>query len=64
MPVLFARPSSQPAAFQAAGAITTFEGGFTLLRLQFKIGGGVWADTETVANEVQIHFRLVTSGHA
>ncbi len=43
---------------------TTFEGAFTLLRLQFKVGDGVWADTETVANEVQIRFRLIVSGRA
>ena len=51
-----------PFTAQTAGAVTTFEGGFTLLRLQFKIGDGVWADTETVANEVQIRFRLLASG--
>lgn len=41
------------------GAATVFEGGFTLLRLQFGVGEGPWADTDTVANEVQIRFKLV-----
>jgi len=35
-----------------------FDGGFTLLRLQFGIGEGPWSDTETVANEVQVRFKL------
>jgi polyisoprenoid-binding protein YceI len=52
-----------PFTAQTAGATTTFEGAFTLLRLQFKVGDGVWADTDTVANEVQVRFRLVASGH-
>jgi polyisoprenoid-binding protein YceI len=48
-----------PFTVQKAGAATSFEGAFTLLRLQFKVGDGVWADTETVANEVQVKFRLI-----
>ena len=51
-----------PFTVQSAGATSTFEGGFTLLRLQFKVGEGVWADTDTVANEVQVRFKLVASG--
>lgn len=41
----------------AGGA--TFDGTFTLKRLDFAIGEGAWADVGTVANEVQIRFRLV-----
>jgi polyisoprenoid-binding protein YceI len=41
---------------EAGGA--WFDGGFTLNRLQFKIGDGVWADTSTVADEVQIKFKI------
>jgi polyisoprenoid-binding protein YceI len=51
-----------PFTAQSSGGTTTFEGGFTLLRLQFKVGEGVWGDTDTVANEVQIRFRLIASG--
>jgi polyisoprenoid-binding protein YceI len=51
-----------PFTARTAGDATTFEGGFTLLRLQFKVGEGVWADTETVANEVQVRFRVVVTG--
>ena len=44
------------------GANTVFEGTFTLLRLQYGVGEGVWSDTDTVANEVQVRFRLVGIG--
>lgn len=40
----------------AGGAV--FEGGFVLKRADFGIGQGVWADFETVANEIQIRFKL------
>ena len=51
-----------PFTAQTKGGATTFTGGFTLLRLQFKVGEGVWGDTETVANEVQVRFRVVVTG--
>jgi polyisoprenoid-binding protein YceI len=42
-----------------AGGLRTVEGQFALKRLQFKIGEGVWADTETVADEVTVRFKFV-----
>jgi polyisoprenoid-binding protein YceI len=39
-----------------------FEGSFPLLRLQYAIGDGPWADTETVADEVQVRFRFFVTG--
>ena len=51
-----------PFTAQSANGLTTFEGGFTLLRLQFKVGDGIWADTDTVANEVEVRFRLIATG--
>lgn len=39
-----------------------FEGAFPIRRLQYSIGDGVWRDTDTVADEVQIKFRLQTTG--
>lgn len=42
-----------------AGNATVFEGNFTLMRLAFNIGEGLWSDTDTVANEVEVNFRLV-----
>ena len=35
------------------------EGSFALKRLDFKVGEGEWADTETVANEVLVRVRMV-----
>ena len=52
-----------PFSVKRAGDVVTYEGGFTLKRLQFKIGEGVWSDTETVADEVQVKFRIVTTGN-
>ena len=37
------------------------EGGFTLPRLQFKIGEGEWSDTDAVADTVQIKFKFFLS---
>lgn len=35
------------------------EGGFSLPRLQFRIGEGEWSDTDTVADAVQVKFKLL-----
>ncbi len=35
------------------------EGQFTLKRLEFRIGEGMWADTEAVANDVVVRVRMV-----
>ena len=51
-----------PVALTQAGAATTATGGFTLKRLEFKIGEGEWADTSMVANDVQVKFKLLLSG--
>lgn len=52
-----------PFSVKRAGDVVTYDGGFTLKRLQFKIGEGAWSDTETVADEVQVKFRIVTTGN-
>jgi len=52
-----------PFTVKRAGGTITYEGGFTLKRLQFKIGEGAWSDTETVADEVQVKFKIVTTGN-
>lgn len=52
-----------PFSVKRAGDVVSYEGGFTLKRLQFKIGEGIWSDTETVADEVQVKFRIVTTGN-
>lgn len=51
-----------PVQLTQAGALSTATGGFTLKRLDFKIGEGDWADTSVVANEVQVKFKLVLQG--
>ena len=54
------RDITAPITLRKDGAATVFEGAFTLLRLQFGIGDGPWADTDTVANEVQVRFKLTS----
>src|SRR5262245_29046855 len=49
---------SAPFTYKSAGAGGVFEGAFALKRLDYGIGEGAWSDTDTVANEVQIKFRL------
>jgi polyisoprenoid-binding protein YceI len=52
-----------PFTFKPEGPGGTFDGAFTLKRLDYAIGEGAWADTDTVANEVQVKFRISgTSG--
>ncbi len=46
---------------QEGGGNGVFDGSFTLKRLDFAIGEGVWSDVGTVANEVQIKFRVVAA---
>lgn len=52
-------PIESVASFHEKGDTGVFEGAFTLKRADFKIGTGMWADFGTVANEVQVKFRLV-----
>ena len=42
-----------------AGGNSVAQGQFTLNRLDFRIGDGMWADTGTVANEVAVRIRMV-----
>jgi polyisoprenoid-binding protein YceI len=48
-----------PVEVTRAGADRSFAGSFTLKRLEYAIGEGPWADVETVADEVQVRFRIV-----
>lgn len=50
-----------PAAFRQEGALGVFEGTVEIRRADFSIGEGSWAAFDTVANEVQIRFKLVAS---
>lgn len=49
---------SAPFTLAESGATRTVEGQFALKRLQYKIGEGPWADTDTVADEVLVRFRF------
>lgn len=51
-----------PFTARTEGAGQTYEGMFTIRRLQYNIGEGTWKDTDTVADEVQIKFRIVVAG--
>ena len=39
--------------------VLNIDGTFTLKRLEFGIGSGLWSDTSVVSDEVQIKFHLV-----
>lgn len=56
--------ASTPATFRQEGTNAVFEGGFVLKRADYGLGEGLWSDFGTVANEVQIKFRLVASSAA
>lgn len=55
------RDMTVPFSYKPDGANGVFEGVLPLLRTQFGIGEGAWADTSVVADEVPIKFRLVAS---
>jgi polyisoprenoid-binding protein YceI len=50
-----------PATFRTEAGNGVFAGGFTLKRLDFALGEGVWSDIATVANEVQVRFHIVAA---
>jgi polyisoprenoid-binding protein YceI len=47
-----------PFTLVEAGGLRTVEGQFPLKRLSYKVGEGVWADTDTVADEIVVRFRF------
>ena len=47
-----------PLTLETEEADLLAEGQFELKRLDFNIGDGPWADTDTVADEVQVRFKL------
>lgn len=51
-----------PVTFIPGKAAAIFDGTFILKRLDFGIGEGMWADVATVANEVQVTFRIAATG--
>ena len=53
------RPTKALVRVTRSGHRYTFKGTFTLLRSQFSIGTGLWADPSVVADEVQVNFQLL-----
>lgn len=51
-----------PVSYTPGKNASTFDGSFVLKRLDFGIGEGMWADVATVANEVQVKFRIAATG--
>lgn len=47
-----------PFTFKESAGRAVFEGGLTILRGDFAVGSGAWADYGTVANEVELRFRI------
>ncbi len=56
------RDVTAPFTVRQDGGASVFEGVFPLKRLDYGIGEGPWSDTDTVANEVQIRFKLTGTG--
>jgi len=50
-----------PFAFKTAEHLAVFDGAFALKRLDYGIGQGVWSDTDTVADEVEIKFHITAN---
>lgn len=56
-----ARDVVVPFSVRTEAESRVFESTFTLKRLDFRVGEGTWADTGTLANDVEVRMRLVTN---
>jgi polyisoprenoid-binding protein YceI len=52
------RDVSAPFTLRQEAGNAVLEGAFSIKRLQYGIGDGLWSDTDTVADDVQIRFRI------
>jgi polyisoprenoid-binding protein YceI len=52
------RTVSAPFTIREAAGRAVVDGRFTIQRSDFNVGSGIWADPRTVANEVELRFRL------
>lgn len=50
-----------PVNFSASGSQGKFDGALNIKRLDYAIGEGIWSDTDTVANEIQIRFNIIVT---
>lgn len=55
------RELNAPVTFKQEGPNAVLEGSLAVKRLQFGIGEGPWGDTDTVADEVQVRFRVTAA---
>ena len=53
-----------PVTLRQEGNSATFDGSVVIKRADYAIGEGIWADFGTVANEVQVKYRLVATAGA
>jgi polyisoprenoid-binding protein YceI len=53
------REVSFPASVKSEGTMRVFEGAVPIRRTEFNVGEGEWKATDTVADEVQIRFRVL-----
>jgi polyisoprenoid-binding protein YceI len=47
-----------PFTVAESNGVRIVDGQFVLKRLQYKVGEGEWADTDTVADDITVHFRF------
>ncbi|HEX4779116.1 MAG TPA: YceI family protein [Usitatibacter sp.] len=47
-----------PFTVAESNGVRIVDGQFLLKRLQYKVGEGEWADTDTVADDITVHFRF------
>lgn len=59
-----AQPVTVPVTLAQQGSTGSASGSFTIKRLDYKIGGGDWADPALVANDVQVNFKIALTGLA
>ncbi len=52
------REITAPLTLKTDGQNLIADGQFELKQLNFNVGDGPWADTDTVVNEVQLQFKL------
>lgn len=55
------RDIKAPFTMEQKADLLLIDGTFPINRLDYGIGSGIWGDTDTVANEVQIHFRFTVA---
>jgi polyisoprenoid-binding protein YceI len=56
-------PLTMAATYQVQGKQVVFDSSFQLLRLDYGLGAGNWADTSAVANEVPVKVHLVLNSN-